>query len=62
MFKKSEELSYDDNIIKMYEEYLVDAKGYLSEGQMIVQELKEWELKELIATECGGFPDEYQIE
>lgn len=61
MFKENEQLSYDDNIEKMYEEYLIIVEGYPTQSQIMAWEIEEWELKEKLAEELGGFPDEYEI-
>ena len=61
MFEQSEQLSYNDNIERMYEEYLITVEGYPTEAQIMAWEIEEWDLKEKLADELGGFPDEYQI-
>ena len=61
MFKQSEELSYDDNIEKIYNEYLILVEGYPTEAQIMAFEVEEWELKEKLSDFLGGYPDEYEI-
>lgn len=61
MFEKSIHPLRDDFIDKMYDEYLIAVEGYPTESQIMSKELEDWELKELIAEQYGGFPDEYEI-
>lgn len=61
MFEESEQMSYDENIEKMHDEYLILVEGYPTENQIISWEVEEWNLKEKLAEELGGFPDEYQV-